>query len=279
MRATWKGTISFGLVSIPVELYAAISAQSLGFKLLHAQCNAPVNYQRYCSKCNNVIEWSEVTKGLKLTDGTYFIATPANIKKLRPGKTDAIEIVEFVDEFAIDPLYFNAHYYVLPSKLNDKAYFLFTEALQKKKKTAVGRFVLRDKEHICAIQPYKGGLLLTTLNYAYEVRQMPKLDELKPPKISAKELALAQELMKKLYKKSFDINEFKDTFAEKLKAQIVKKAKGIAIDRGAKKAIKKREGASSLIDALQESIEAGKKPKKKRTVKRVSTSKSKRSRS
>ena len=83
MRAIWKGTISFALVNIPVELYAAISAQSLGFKLLHEKCKTPVNYQRYCSHCANIVEWREVTKRLKLTDGTYFIASPENIKKLR----------------------------------------------------------------------------------------------------------------------------------------------------------------------------------------------------
>lgn len=256
MRAIWKGTISFGLVNISVEIYSAIQEHTLGFKLLHAKCHTPINYQRWCSHCNKVVEWSDIVKGIKVEGDTYFILTQDTIKKLKPEKTDTIEVIEFVDVLAIDPIYYDQHYYVAPSKKSDKAYFLFVAALAHLNRVAIGRFVFKDKEYIGALQPYTGGLLLTTLNYEYEIRPFAKLEELSPPEhMEARELKLAEQLITKLSKKKFDMSRFKDTFAEKLKEKIKQSAKGLEVIPEAKK-VAKLPKQPSLMEALKASLES-----------------------
>jgi DNA end-binding protein Ku len=252
-RAVWKGTINFGLVSIGIELYSAIQPHVLGFKLLHNVCHTPISNKRWCEHCNREVAWEETVKGLKLKDGTYFILTQENIKKLKPEKTDTIDVVEFVETAAVSPLYYDQHYYVAPHKKSDKAFFLLAAALDRAKQAAIGRFVMRDKEYVCLLQPYKNALLLSTLNYEYEIKHIEQIDELKlPAKINEQELKLAELLMHKLYKKKFDISEFKDTFATRLAQAIKLKEKGKIIELPEKKPAVAPE--ASLMDALKESL-------------------------
>ena len=264
-RAVWKGSINFGLVSISIELYTAIQPHVIGFKLLHAECNTPIANKRWCPHCNREISWEEIVKGLKLPDGSYFVITPENLKKLRAQKTDTIDIVEFVDLDAVSALYYDQHYYIAPQKGTQKAFFLFTKALAKMGWGAIGQFVLRDKEYRCVMQPYKNTLLLTTLNYDYEIKQIPEIEELVAPgKVPEQELRLAQMLMDKLYKKSFDMSEFKDSFAEKLAAAIKAQQKGKIreIEEKKKPVTKEKE---SLMEALRASLESHEKAAKKST--------------
>jgi len=263
MKTSWKGSLAFGLVSIDVELYSAIQPHTIGFKLVHSKCHTPITYKRWCSHCNQDVEWSEIDKAIQLKDGTYFIITPENLKKLRPKRTETISIIEFVDAKAIDPVLYDTHYYVAPSKAPYHAFFLFVAALADLDKVAIGQFALRDKEYVCAIRAYRNILLLTTLNYAYEVRQLTKMEEIAPPTIDAKELKLAEQLISKLSKKKFDIERFKDTFATALVQKISELKKGIALPEK-KKEIEKPP-AVSLIKALEASLsqtEDTKKPKR-----------------
>lgn len=253
-KALWKGSISFGLVNIGIELFTAVKEHVIGFKLLHGKCLNPISYKKWCDHCEQEIEWQEIVRGLKLQDGSYFILTSENLKKLKPEKTDSINLAEFVDSNSIDPIYYNHHYYVVPSKKSDKAYFLFCAALKKAGKIAVGQFVLRDKEYVCAIQPYMNGLSLTTLNYAYEVQEISQFYDLPAhEKISESELKLALLLMSKLYKKKFDISKFKDSFAQKLLQKIKEK-------KTSKKVVKKVEEpkrvSPGLMQALRASLES-----------------------
>lgn len=255
MKVVWKGSLSFGLVNIPVNLYPATQSHSLGFKLLHAHCHTPINYERWCPHCKKDVAWSDIVKGIKLKNGDYFILTEENLKKLRPEKTDTIDIVEFVDSDAIDPIYFDHHYYVMPSKENEKAFFLFIESLKRSNRVAIGRFVLRDKEYVGALQPFKTGILLTTLNYNYEIREFKKIEELKAPKLSAAELKLARQLIDQLYQKKFDMNQFKDTFVQTVQKQLKelssgKKKKKVILSKVKKIKMKQ----PSLMHILQESL-------------------------
>lgn len=237
-RTIWKGSIHFGLVSINVELFTAIQPHVIGFKLLHSVCNTPITNKRWCTHCNREVPWDEVVKGLKLPDGSFFIITPENLKKLKPVRTDTIDVVEFVDVNAVPPLYYDQHYYLVPAKSTEKAFFLFAKALQQVHQAAIGQFVMRDKEYVCLLQPYLNAILLTTLNYEYEIKHIAQVEELVAPgKVNESELKLALLLMSKLYKEKFDISAFKDTFAmhltEAIKAQkegkiIVPKEKKLA---------------------------------------------------
>lgn len=255
MKPSWKGSLTFGLVDINVELYSAIAPHIIGFKLLHSTCLKPITYHRWCAHCKKEVAWEEIEKGIQLKDGTFFVLTPANLKKLKPKRTENIAITEFVDAQAIDPILFNEHYYVAPSPTayQQHAFFLFASAMTDLNKVAIGQFVMRDKEYVVAIRPYKNILLLTTLNYAYEVKKLAVIDELKEPKIAVKELKLAEQLIASLSENKFDIKKYKDTFATELVKKISKLKKGIAIPTQ-KKAIEKSK-EPSLLKTLEESIQ------------------------
>jgi len=253
MKSVWDGSISFGLVNIPVKLYSAVEQQAIGFRLLHKKCDTPLKYKRWCPKCKKEVEWENVVKGLEIKKGEFFVLTKKKLEKLKPEKTSTIDIIEIIDAQQIDPIFFDKHYFAAPQMDKEKAYFLFKEVLQSTAKTAIGRFVMREKEYVCAIESYKKGLLLTTLNYAYEIRDINKIEALKKaPALKKEELKLAKELINKLYEEEFDIKKFKDTFAEELKKVIKKIAKGEKI-KGAK--VEKPEKKKKLMEALKASIE------------------------
>ncbi|HLP79708.1 MAG TPA: Ku protein [Acidobacteriota bacterium] len=227
MKAIWKGSISFGLVNIPIKLYSAIEHSATKMRLLHKQSLEPINYKRFAQGSTKEVPWSDIVKGVELTKGVYVVLTPEEIKTIRPEKTQRIEILEFTDVQQVDPIYFDSHYYLAPEKSKDKTYHLFQEVLSQTAKMAIGSFVMREKEYICAIEAYKDGLLLTTLNYAYEIRDINQLEEIKTkPKLSKQELDLAKELINKIYNEQFDMSKFKDSFAEGLKTLVKKKSKG-----------------------------------------------------
>jgi len=253
MKAIWSGTISFGLVNIPVQLFSAIESHTFGFRLLHAKCNTPLTYHRYCPHCKKEVTWENTVKGLEQDDGTFIVLTKEEIEKLKPSKTDTIEIKEFVERSQISMLYINSHYYIAPTKKGQKAFFLFAEALKNSNKVAVGQFIMREKEYVIAINSYENGLLLNTLNYDYEIRNIKDIPlPAKKPKIEKKELQLAQKLITQLTHKKFNISKYKDTFAQALQKAIkaVKKGKKPPRRRENHKAKKQK----SLADALRASL-------------------------
>jgi DNA end-binding protein Ku len=256
MKAIWKGTLAIGKVEIPVKLYSAIESQSLGFKMLHAKCKSPLNYERICSKCKKKVEWENVVKGMELADGSFFVITQEKLERLKPEHTDEITIKEFVTSTLIAPIYYDAHYYLAPNKVTEKAYFLLMHTMIDLDKVAIATFVMREKEYACAISPYEHGFLLSTLNYEYEIRPISRIEELSvkvSAKVTKKEEELAEKLIRKMTKKKFDINEFHDTFAEKLIEKIKRAAAGKKhLAMRAKKAVKGRE--VSLLESLQESL-------------------------
>lgn len=252
MHAVWKGYIAFGLVQFPVKLITAIEPKAISFRLLCGECKTPLKYKRWCPKCKKEIPWTDTLRGLEITRGKFYTLTLDKLKELRPEKSDIIEIIAFIDAGTIDPILFNKHYYVVPESAKEKAYALFKEILSATAKAAIARIILHEKEHICMLSSYKKGILLTTLNYAYEVRDIDKIAELKTmAKLQKRELDLAKALIEKLYKKEFDISRFKDTFAEKLKEMIKRELKGERITIKRPKPRKK----VSLMEALKASIE------------------------
>lgn len=252
MKAVWSGTISFGLVNIPVQLFSAIQEHTFGFRLLHKKCHTPLTYHRYCPHCKKDVTWDETVKGLEQDDGTYLILTKEEIENLKPKKSDTIEIKEFVDHTQIHMLYINSHYYMAPIKKAEKAFFLFCEALKQSGKVAVGQFVMREKEYVVAINPYENILLLNTLNYDYEIRDIKDIAlPAKTPKIEKKELKLAEQLIKQLTHKTFDLSKYKNTFAQSLKKAIKDLKKG---KKPKAKPKTKHKKEKSLADALRASL-------------------------
>lgn len=259
MKSIWRGSLSFGLVSIRVRLYSAVKEHAISFKLLHNKCQEPVAYERWCKHCNKQISWEDVVRGFKLEDGSYFILTQEKIKELKPESTDTIDIIEFAPASQIDTIFLEHHYYLAPEKGSEKAFFLFKSALESAGKVAIGTFVMRDKQYACVINPYEKTMLLTTLNYLYEIKpisQVPELAQLEEQKINAAHLKLALQLIGQLTVKKFNLGQFKDTFVQELK-EAIKKGKREKVSPAKRRrplpSTKKKE-KDSLIENLRASL-------------------------
>jgi DNA end-binding protein Ku len=260
MKAIWKGSINFGLVTIKIELFSAVQEHVVSFKLLHDACHTPIHNVRWCATCEQEVAWENVVKGLPTKKGDYFIITQKTLESLKSKGTDTIHVETFIASHQLEFVWLEQHYYALPYKKNDRAYELFVAALEKSKKMGLGRFIMREKEHVCVILPYHNALLLSTLHFPYQIRPLP---EQAPKKIDKKELELAQYLIETLSAKKISADLLKDTFIEQLKKEIVKKTKKTvkAVPRQSK------HKKLSLLQSLEESVKSHKKTSSRRTKK------------
>lgn len=251
MRSVWNGSISFGLVSIPIKLYSAVSQRSIGFKLLCKNCMTPIRYERHCEGCEGPVDWSDTIKALDLGDGQYLPFSKEELEAIKPEKTDRIEIIEFVNGDEIEPLYYDKFYFCGPAKKTERSYFLLKQVLEDSGQVAIGRFVMREREYVAAIQSYRTGLLLATLNYSYEVRNIEDVETLaEPPELKKQEMELARKLVDQLKQDELNLEEFNDEFAERLQEMIEKKEK-IVVEHAEEAAPFDEE---SLMEALQASL-------------------------
>ena len=258
-RAIWKGSISFGLVNIPVKMYKATQDKKLSFTTLDKEGH-PLQYKRWCPICNREVKWEEIKKGYKIEKDKYVILEKSDFEKVKLKTTKTIEIVGFVEAPQVDPIFYAKSYYLVPDETGIKAYSLFVEALRLSNKIAIGKVVLKNKEYLVAIRAYKKGLLLQVLHYLDEIIPQEELPELKNlVVVSEEELKLAQALIEKLTQKEVKWEEFKDTYSEALKKIILAKIEGKEIVEEEKK---EEAEVKSLMEALKISLERVKKKKK-----------------
>lgn len=255
MKAIWSGSISFGLVNIPIMLHSAITEHRFGFRMLCSKCHTPLTYIRWCPHCRKEVIWEKIVKGFKKNNGDFATLTQEDIEELKPKGASLITIKEFVDQSEISTLYIKDHYYISPGKGQSKAFFLFLEALKKSHKVAIGQFVMHEKEYLIAINTHENMLLLTTLHYQHEIRNVESLYTTKA-KPSREDLTLALQLINKLTRKKFDVTKYKDTFIESLKKAIKTAKKGKKIKATQKKTHKKESLRASLQASLQEEARA-----------------------
>src|ERR1044071_2954412 len=156
MRALWSGAISFGLVNIPVKLYSGTDSQGIDLDMLSKKDLAPIRYARISTSSNKEIAWKDIVKGYEVEKGKYIVVTNDDFKRASPEKTRAIEILQFVHEEEIDPIFYEKPYYLVPDKGAEKSYMLLMKALEKSKKVAVANCVIRNREHIFTIKPMGG---------------------------------------------------------------------------------------------------------------------------
>jgi DNA end-binding protein Ku len=254
MKSIWNGSISFGLVNIPVKLYSAIQERPTKTRLLHKEKLSPIRYKKWCDDCTEEVTSDEIVRGIEVAKDQYIIVSDEELKSIKPEKSSRIEIVEFVGASNIDPIYFDKHYYAGPASPKDKTFFLFRDVISETAKMAIGRFVMREKEYVCAIEAYQQGLLLTTLNYSDEIRDASEIpDVVSSVKISNAEKDLAKQLIERIEVDEFDISKFKDTFQKDLQVLLKKKAKGekITIEEPDRP---KRTTEENLIEVLKKSL-------------------------
>jgi DNA end-binding protein Ku len=225
MRAIWSGSISFGLVNIPVKLYSAVQSNELNFDMLSKKDMSPIRYARISTKSGKEIKYQDIVKGFEYKKGQYVVVTDEDFKKASPKKSQLIEIQSFAKTDEINPIYYEKPYVLLPVKGSEKSYFLLLKALQKAKKVGVAEFMLRNREHICALEPYNDVLLLHQLRYDSEMKIDAIENKMKDVRISSKEMQLAVKLIDQL-SEAFDPLAHKDSYVSALKRIIKAKASG-----------------------------------------------------
>jgi len=256
MRAIWTGSLSFGLVNIPVNLYPASRDKPLGFKLLHKKDQGQIHYARICEREKGEVPWEEIVKGYEVHKGEFIVLEDEDFKKARLKKTTTIEIIAFMERDEIDPAYFVRPYFLEPGKSADKSYSLLREAMKSSKKGALAKYVLKNREHIALIQAHGALLILHELRYGQELLS-PK--ELKIPsaiKLSQKELDTALLLIKKLTA-HFEPSAYKDTFVQEIKQLIKQKMRGRLVRS------KKPKTKSAKVHDIMTLLSASLKPKKR----------------
>ena len=224
-RSIWSGSITIGLVNVPVKLYSMIYDKGIIFHFLHKTDGQPLKYVKVCTKEDKVVPWNEVIRGYEVAKGEFITFDQKELNAAKPESDRRIRISKFVDYFSVDPIYFDRTYALLPDKSKD-AYNLLLTALQKTNKAGAARLTLRTKEYPALLHTYKGALVLTTLRYAYDVvdpQDFEKLGKLKEPEKA--ELDLAVKIVKDL-SGEFDITEFQDTYLKKVEELVKQKLKG-----------------------------------------------------
>ena len=266
-RAIWSGSISFGLLNVPVRMYSAVARRNIALREIRESDSARIKHRRIAEGTDEEVPYDEIIKAYELTPGQYVPLTKEEIGALAPEKTKAIEVQDFVDLDEIDPIYFDSPYYLGPADGAEKAYSLLAKAMAASGKVAIARFVLRSKENLAAIRSNGQVLTLTTMRFAEEVVPAAELDILpeKAAKPAKREQEMAEQLIESL-STDFDPSAYHDEYREQLLKLIEQKAEGkeiVASDAETPKATK----APDLMAALEESIAAAqgktKKPAKK----------------
>jgi len=256
-RAIWSGTISFGLLNVPVKLYSAVSRKTIRFNELRQSDNARVRHKRVAEGTDEEVDYDDIVRGYEITKGRYVTFTRDELAELDPAKTRTIEIQEFVDIADIDPIFFESPYYLGPAEGAEKAYSLLGEAMERSGKAAIARFVLRNREHLAAIRAKDGVLTMTTMRFADEVVSPEELDDVLPqekPKAQKREVEMAEKLIDSLTS-DFDPGAYRDEYREELLSLIENKAEGKEIVASTSEEPEPTK-APDLMAALEESIAA-----------------------
>jgi DNA end-binding protein Ku len=226
-RAIWSGSVSFGLVNVPIKLVTATSPKDVRFHQLHDADGARINQKRVCSQDGEEVDYAHIVKGYDLGGGRYVVIDPEELRSVDPEASRTIDIEEFVDLVDIDPIYFENSYYLVPDNRAEKAYALLVDAMTETGKVALGRFVLRTKQYLVTLRPKDGVLVLSTMLFSDEVidsrdLEVPTAGETKP---SSRELTMAQQLVESL-STEFDPTKYHDTYRQQVLDLIERKAEG-----------------------------------------------------
>jgi DNA end-binding protein Ku len=256
-RAIWTGSISFGLLNVPVRLYSAVSRKSVSFKELRASDSSRIRHRRVAEADGEEVPYEEIVKGYELAPEQYVVLTREELEELDPQKTKAIEIQDFVDLDEIDPIYFDHPYYLGPDKGAEKAYALLVKAMTDSNKVAIARFVLRNRENLAAVRPMGKVLTMATMRFADEVVSPDELDDIIPEngrKLEKREVEMAGQLIESL-SGEFEPDKYRDEYREELLALIERKARGEEVVQAVSEEPTPTK-APDLMAALEESLAA-----------------------
>lgn len=266
MASIWKGSLSFGLVSIPVELKSAVRPEHVSFRLLHKKDLTPVKYERYTASGEGPLPWSEIVKGYEYEKGRYVVLSDEDFRAASLGKSAAIDILDFVEQEAIDPRYFETPYYLVPSKGGDKPYALLREAIRSTGVIGIGKIVMRNTQHLVAIKAMGDALVLEIMRFATELvdpaeYRFPSATEVRP-----QELKMAEQLVHNLAA-DFEPEKYTDEYRANLMRIIKAKTQGKKVPGSpASRHVAQDDKVVDLMSRLRESLaEQGAKPKRGKT--------------
>jgi DNA end-binding protein Ku len=264
-RAIWKGSISFGLVNIPIEVFSA--TQKEDFTSFNQLCKKghKIKYKKWCPAEEREVTWSEIKKGYEITKNNYVVLEKEEIENIKLKTTNTIEIKEFIDSEDFDPIFIEKSYYIGPdpgkkkTETSSKAYSLLVKILNETKKIAIGKVVLREKEHLVALRAYQRGLVMHQLRYLDEIRPMDEIGNLDSlQKVDSKELSLGKTLVESLTTEKFDLGQYSDAYAKELEKLIEAESKGQKIT--IKEEEEKPEETTDILEALKASLKVKGKP-------------------
>ena len=275
-RSIWKGSISFGLVNIPVKLHSTTdSSKDFSFNQLDDKGHR-IQYKKWCSVEDKEIPGSEIKKGYQISKDNYVVVEKEDLEKIKIKTTQSIDIKEFIDSKDFDPILIEKSYYVAPEKskkngIIDKAYTLFAKVISETNKIAIGKVVLKDREHLVALRAYQRGIVMHQLRYIDEIKPVDEVEEMSgaaaasssssQPLIDNKELSLGEILVENLTSKEFDISEYSDEYTKQLEQLINAKASGKKTFHNAS-AENEEDVSKNLLEALKASIQQKAKPKR-----------------
>jgi DNA end-binding protein Ku len=252
-RAIWSGTISFGLVSVPVRMFSAIEETDLHFHLVHEPDGGRIGYQKYCKAEEKVVSDDEIVKAFEVSKDKLIVLTDEDFEAAKSEGVKSIEISDFVPYEEIDPIYFERTYYLGPQKGGEKVYALLREAMEKTELAALGKYVMREKQHLGCLRVRDGVITLERMFFHDEIRPV---DEIAPKgaKVPKAELAMATALIEQ-FKGAFEPEKYEDTYRAALAAVIKAKQKGKTITAAP---AEEEEEPADLLAALKASVEAAK---------------------
>jgi DNA end-binding protein Ku len=265
-RAIWKGSISFGLVNIPIALYPATRREELSFRLLRKGDLSPVNYKRVAQKDGKEVPWDQIVKGYEYEKGKYVVLKDEDFQRVDLEATQTVDIQDFVDQEEIDPMFFYKPYYLEPQKGGDKGYALLRDALEESNKVGIAKVVIKTRQYLAGVKPEDGVLVLELMHFADELVETDKLRVPKKTEPSKKELNMAKALIDGMSSK-WDPSKYRDDYREALMEVIEEKveAGGKEIEEKPKKAPKPTK-VIDLVSVLQKSLEQTRGAKKKATA-------------
>jgi DNA end-binding protein Ku len=252
MRPLWNGSISFGLVNIPVRMFSAVETrEGIDFTMLHKKDKSPIRYARICREEGEEVDWDDIVKGYEYEEGKYIVFTPEELEKLDAEKSSTIDIQQFVKEGDIDIRYFDKPYYLEPVKGGEKAYALLRKALEKSDMLALSKYIMHEREHLGVIKPVGRMLVITQMRFPSDLRPGGNLTVPTDKAVSERELEVALKLIKQ-ESKPFIAEDFHDTYTEELEDHIKSKLKGKKST--SPKQQKPETAAGDLMSALKASL-------------------------
>ncbi len=270
MHTVWKGSISFGLVNIPVKLHAATENKDVKLRQLHKECHTPISYKKVCEGCSEEVKDEDIVKAYEYTKGKFVVLDAEDLENLRKENEDkAVEIIDFVKLEEIDPIYFERTYYLSPDNTGAKAYSLLRKTLEESGKIGVAKIVIRSKEQLAVVRVYKDALVMETIHFPDEVRSVADVPNLpSADNVVQKELDTALMLVEQLTT-VFDPTKYTDEYRTAL-IELIEEKKGTSTVTTTETRRPLPDNVTDLMSALQASLEKTK-PKKTTTRKRTTT--------